>query len=84
MEGCGFRHWEVGHGGMCVQTLGGRSQQRHQCNCEMAKAKLDYLKNMLSNNSAMPQQLWKCITQILHRRPSLPTHASIKSLCDSF
>ena len=25
MEGCGFRHWEVGHGGMCVQTLGGRA-----------------------------------------------------------
>ena len=23
MEGCVFRHWEVGHGGMCVQTLGG-------------------------------------------------------------
>ena len=25
MEGCVFRHWEVGHGGMCVQTLGGRA-----------------------------------------------------------
>ena len=39
---------------------------------------------MVSNNSATPKQLWKCINQILHRRPapSLPTHASsIKSLC---
>ena len=25
MEGCGFRHWEVGHGGMWIQTLGGRA-----------------------------------------------------------
>ena len=41
---------------------------------------------MVSNNSATPKQLWKCVSQILHRRPgpSLPTHASIKSLCNSF
>ena len=25
MEGCEFRHREVGHGGMWVQTLGGRA-----------------------------------------------------------
>ena len=25
MEGCGFRHWEIRLGGMCVQTLGGRA-----------------------------------------------------------
>ena len=25
MERCGFRHWEVGHGGVCVQLLGGRA-----------------------------------------------------------
>ena len=39
---------------------------------------------MVSNNSATPKQLWKCIHQILHRRPSLPTHAAIKSLYKSF
>ena len=34
----------------------------------------------------MPQQLWKLIYQILHRRPalSLPTHVSVESWCDSF
>ena len=38
------------------------------------------------NNSATPKQLWKCIDQILHRRPapSLPTHASIRLLCKYF
>ena len=52
----------------------------------MSKAKSYYYENMVSNNSATPKQLWKCINQILHRRPapSLPTHASIKSLCNSF
>ena len=25
MEGCGFRHWGVGHGGVWIQTLGGRA-----------------------------------------------------------
>ena len=41
---------------------------------------------MVSNNYATPKQLWKCLNQILHRRPapSLPTYASIKSLCNSF
>ena len=52
----------------------------------MAKAKLDYFTNMVSNNSESPHQLWNCINQILHRRPapSLPNHVSIKSLCDLF
>ena len=35
------------------------SRQCHQCNREMAKAKLDYNENMFSNNSATPQELWK-------------------------
>ena len=41
---------------------------------------------MVSNNSATPKQLWKCLNKILHRRPapSLPTHASVESLCNSF
>ncbi|KAK2150113.1 hypothetical protein NP493_2856g00017 [Ridgeia piscesae] len=41
---------------------------------------------MVSNNYATPKQLWKCIRQVLHRRPapSLPNHASIKSLCNYF
>ena len=41
---------------------------------------------MVSINSATPKQLWECINKILHRRPapSLPTQASIKSLCNSF
>ena len=41
---------------------------------------------MVSNNSATPKQVWKCINQILHKRPapSLPTHTPIKSLCNSF
>ena len=40
---------------------------------------------MISNDSATPKQIWKCINQILHRRPapSLPINASIKSLCNS-
>ena len=53
---------------------------------EMSKAKSHYYENMVSTNSATPKQLWECINKILHRRPapSLPTHASIKSLCNSF
>ena len=41
---------------------------------------------MVSNSSATPKQLWRCINQIIHSRPtpSLPTHASIKTLCNSF
>ena len=52
----------------------------------MSNAKSYYYENMVINNSATPKQLWKCINQMLHRRPapSLPTHASIKSLCNSF
>ena len=40
---------------------------------------------MVSNNSATPKQLCKCLNEILHRRsaPSLPNHASIMSLCNS-
>ena len=60
------------------------SRQWHRCNREMANAISDYYESMVSNNSATPQQLWKRINQILHRRssPSL-YHASIKSWCDS-
>ena len=60
--------------------------QCHLCNRQMSKAKSYYYENMVANNSATPKQLWKCINQILHRRPApfLPTHASIKSLCNSF
>ena len=52
----------------------------------MSKAKSYYYENMVANNSATPKQLWKCLNQILHRRPapSLQTHALIKSLCNSF
>ena len=62
------------------------TRQCHLCNQQMSKAKSYYYENMVSNNSPTPKQLWKCIHQILHRRPapSLPTHASIKSLCNSF
>ena len=62
------------------------TRQCHLCNRQMSKAKSYYYENMLSNNSASPKQLWKCINQILHRRlaPSLRTHASIKSLYNSF
>ena len=62
------------------------TRQCHLCNQQMSKAKSYYYENMVANNSATPKQLWKCINQILHRRPapSLPTHASIKSLCNSF
>ena len=62
------------------------TRQCHQCNREMSKAKSHYYENMVSTNSATPKQLWECINKILHRRPapSLPTHASIKSLCNSF
>ena len=59
------------------------TRQCHLCNRQMSKAKSYYYENVkVSNNSATPKQLWKCINQILHRRPapSLPTHASIKSL----
>ena len=40
----------------------------------------------IKSKSATPKQLWKCIDQILYMRPapSLLTHASIKSLCNSF
>ena len=62
------------------------TRQSHLCNREMSKAKSHYYENMVSTNSATPKQLWECINKILHRRPapSLPTHASIKSLCNSF
>ena len=60
--------------------------QCHLCNRQMSKAKSDYYENMVANNSATPKQLRKCINQILQRRPApfLPTHASIKSVCNSF
>ena len=60
--------------------------QCHLCNRQMSKAKSRYYENIVANNSATPTQLWKCINQILHRwpAPSLPTHASLKSLCNSF
>ena len=62
------------------------TRQCHLCNREMSKAKSHYYENMVSTNSATPKLLWECINKILHRRPapSLPTHASIKSLCNSF
>ena len=52
----------------------------------MAKANSDYYTNMVSNNAENPCQLWNCMNKILHRvpAPSLPSHVSIKSLCDSF
>ena len=39
---------------------------------------------MVSNNCTTPKQLWKCLNQIRRTAPSLLTHASIKSLCNSF
>ena len=41
---------------------------------------------MASNNAENPCQLWNCLNKILHRVPALtlPSHVSIKSLCDSF
>ena len=62
------------------------TRQCHLCNSQMSKPKSYYYENMVSNNSATPKQLWKCINQILHGwpAPSLPTHASIESLCNSF
>ena len=62
------------------------SKQCHLCNRQMAKAKSDYFTDMVINKSDNPRQLWNCINNILHRRPtpSLPDHVSIKSLCDSF
>ena len=62
------------------------TRQCHLCNREMSKAKSHYYETMVSTNSATPKQLWECINKILHRRPapSLPTHASIKLLCNSF
>ena len=62
------------------------TRQCHLCNRQMSKAKSYYYEYIVSNNYATPKQLWKCINQILHRRPapSLPTHASIKSLCNTF
>ena len=62
------------------------TRQCHLCNRQMLKAKSYYYENMVANNSATPKQLWKCINQLFHRRPapSLPTHPSIKSLCNSF
>ena len=62
------------------------TRQCHLCNREMSKAKSHHYENMVSTNSATPKQLWECINKILHRRPapSLPNHASIKSLCNSF
>ena len=61
------------------------SRQCHLCNRQMSKAKSYYYVNMVSNNFATPKQLWKCLNEILHRRPapSVPAHASIKSLCNS-
>ena len=47
------------------------SRQCHQSNREMAKAISDYYENMVSNNTATPQQLWKGINHILHRWPLL-------------
>ena len=40
---------------------------------------------MVSNKNATSKQLWKWINHILHRlpAPSLPTHTSVKSLCNS-
>ena len=62
------------------------TRQCHLCNRQMSKAKSYYYENMVLNNSATPKQLWKYINQILHKRPAptLPTNASIKSLCNSF
>ena len=56
------------------------TRQCHLCNRQWSQI------TMVSNNSTTPKQLWKCINQILHRRPapSLPTRASIKSLYKSF
>ena len=52
------------------------TRQCHLCNRQMSKAKSYYYENMVSNNSATPKQLWKCINQILRKRPapSLPCH----------
>ena len=52
----------------------------------MSKSKSYYCENMVSINSVTPNQVWICTNQILHRRPapSLPTHALIKSMSNSF
>ena len=62
------------------------SKQCHYCNRQIAKTKSDYYTRMISNNSENPRQLWNCINKILHRlpAPSLPKHATLKPLCDSF
>ena len=59
----------------------------HFCDTLMNKAKFDlYRRNMISNNSDNPRQLWNCINRTLHREASvsLPARDSINSLCNSF
>ena len=62
------------------------SKQCHYCNTQMAKAKSVYYTYIVPNNTGNPHQLWNYINKILHRvpAPTLPSHVSIKSLCDSF
>ena len=71
----------------CTQLNRSRyTKQCHFCNRLMNKAKSDFYRNMISNNSDNPRQLWNCINRTLHRKASvsLPAHDSTNSLCNSF
>ena len=43
------------------------TKQRHFCNRLVNKAKSDFYRNMISNNSDNPRQLWNYINRTLHR-----------------
>ena len=62
------------------------TKQSHFCNRLMNKTKSDFYRNMISNNSDNPRQLWNCINRTLHRKASvsLPAHDSTNSLCNYF
>ena len=58
----------------------------HFCNRLMNKAKSDFYRNITSNNSDNPRQLWNCIHRVLHRKASISHSArdSTHSLCFYF
>ena len=62
------------------------TKQLHLCNRMMSKSKSDYYTRLLSNNSAIPRQMWNSVNKILHREKSkpLPGHTSLDTLCSSF
>ena len=43
----------------------------HFCNRLVNKYNSDFYRNMISNNSDNPRQLWNCITRIIHRKASV-------------